>query len=78
MIGAGSAVGTGVEYVAPTNEMEKTIANAWKEVLKLDKVGVHDNFFDIGGDSLKAIRLNSRLNDALDKNLSIVNNTGST
>lgn len=68
----GSTLGTGIEFVAPGNELEKIIADAWKYVLKKDKVGIHDNFFDIGGDSLKAIRLNSRLNDLLNKKVSIV------
>jgi aryl carrier-like protein len=68
----GSTLGTGIEYVEPGNELEKMIAQAWKDVLKKDKVGIHDNFFDIGGDSLKAIRLNSRLNELLNKKLSIV------
>ena len=53
-------------YVAPGNEMEESLASIWKEVLELDKVGVHDNFFRIGGDSIMAIRLISKINKKFD------------
>ena len=39
------------------------IAEIWAEVLKLDKVGVHDNFFDLGGHSLLATQVISRIRD---------------
>ncbi|MCU4840764.1 amino acid adenylation domain-containing protein [Bacillus cereus] len=45
------------EYVAPSNKAEKQIANAWAEVLGISKVGVHDDFFTIGGHSLKVLRV---------------------
>lgn len=48
-------------YVEPTTETEKMLANVWKEILGVEKVGVHDNFFILGGDSLKAIQLVSVL-----------------
>jgi surfactin family lipopeptide synthetase A len=60
----GQAVGTGKEQVEPSGEMENIAAAAWKEVLKIDKVGIYDNFFDLGGDSVKVIKLNNRLNNA--------------
>lgn len=44
-------------YVAPRNELEQKIAAAWQEVLGLDRVGVDDNFFDLGGDSVQAIQI---------------------
>lgn len=50
-----------VEYVAPATEQEKNLVHAIETVLAVDKVGVMDNFFDIGGDSLKAIELISKL-----------------
>lgn len=40
-------------YVAPRNEIEKVIADAWKEVLGLEQVSIYDDFFEIGGHSLK-------------------------
>ena len=46
-----------VEYAAPATELEKTVAYAWSEVLGITEVGINDNFFDIGGNSLKVIEL---------------------
>jgi polyketide synthase PksJ len=59
-------------YTAPKNEVEKTIANAWKEVLGLDRVGIDDNFFDIGGHSLHIIRVNTRLQKVFEKSIPVV------
>ncbi|MCP5046758.1 MAG: hypothetical protein GY940_06275, partial [bacterium] len=39
----------GSGFVEPVDEMEQLIARTWKEVLKIDRVGIHDHFFDIGG-----------------------------
>ena len=55
------AIDTSVEYVVPTTEQEKILASAVEATLRVDKVGIMDNFFDIGGDSLKAIELTSKL-----------------
>jgi fengycin family lipopeptide synthetase B len=52
------------EYQAPRSEREKVLANIWAQVLKLDKVGVRDNFFDLGGDSILSIQVVSRANQA--------------
>ncbi|MBN6039792.1 non-ribosomal peptide synthase/polyketide synthase [Amycolatopsis sp. 195334CR] len=49
------------EYVPPRTELEASIAEVWAEVLKIDRIGVHDNFFEIGGDSLLSIQVVSRL-----------------
>jgi amino acid adenylation domain-containing protein len=51
----------GADYVPPRTEMEKTIARIWREVLEVEKVGIHDNFFDLGGHSLLAMRVVFRL-----------------
>ncbi len=48
-------------YVAPTNELEKQIAEIWQELLGITQVGIYDNFYDLGGDSLIATQLVSRL-----------------
>lgn len=48
-------------HVAPGTELEKAIAGVWCEVLHLDRVGVHDNFFALGGDSIESLRIISRL-----------------
>ncbi|WP_443096573.1 SDR family NAD(P)-dependent oxidoreductase [Pyxidicoccus fallax] len=47
-------------YVAPRNEIEQRIAEAWQSVLGIDKVGVNDNFFELGGDSVQAIQIIAR------------------
>ena len=45
------------QYVAPRNEAEQILANIWADTLDLEKVGIDDNFFSIGGDSLSAIKI---------------------
>lgn len=44
-------------YVPPRNKVEEILANIWQEVLNIPRIGVGDNFFDLGGDSLTIIRL---------------------
>ena len=48
-------------YVAPRTRDEEELAQIWAEVLSLDHVGIHDNFFDLGGHSLAATRVISRV-----------------
>jgi acyl carrier protein len=52
---------TGVEYVAPRNETEMKLAQIWEEILGREKIGVKDDFFDLGGQSLKATRVIMRV-----------------
>ncbi|MBE6052212.1 MAG: amino acid adenylation domain-containing protein [Clostridium sp.] len=51
------------KFVEPRNENEKIIANEWRKVLEIDQIGIYDNFFNLGGDSLKAIQVASLLSD---------------
>jgi acyl carrier protein len=51
-------------YVAPQSETEQMIAKIWQEVLGLDEVGRHDNFFDLGGDSISALRVMSQISQS--------------
>ena len=44
-------------YVAPRNHVEETLAAIWAEVLRLERVGITDNFFDLGGDSILCLQL---------------------
>jgi enterobactin synthetase component F len=46
-----------VAYVAPRTPLEELLARIWSEHLEVEQVGVHDNFFDLGGDSLMMVRL---------------------
>src|SRR5215813_6186914 len=48
-------------FVAPRNDTEKELAGIWARLLKIDEVGVHDNFFDLGGHSLLATQVVSRM-----------------
>lgn len=45
------------EYVAPRNDVERTLVSFWEELLGVNQVGVQDSFFDLGGHSLIAVRL---------------------
>jgi SAM-dependent methyltransferase len=59
------------EYVAPRTEVERALAALWQELLLVEKVGMRDNFFDLGGDSLLIVRLQSKVREAFGKELSI-------
>ncbi|PPK38203.1 non-ribosomal peptide synthetase [Pseudomonas laurylsulfatiphila] len=48
------------DYLAPTNELEVTLAQIWCEVLNVEQVGLNDNFFELGGDSILSIQVVSR------------------
>jgi acyl carrier protein len=50
-----------VSFVEPSTATEKKIAEIWAQLLKVDLIGIRDNFFDLGGHSLLATRLISRL-----------------
>lgn len=53
------------EFVAPRTPMEAEVARIWADALGCRQISIYDNFFALGGDSLKAIRVMSRLNDSL-------------
>jgi len=50
-------------FVAPRTPIEEMIAGIWSQVLKLEKVGIHDNFFSLGGHSLLATQVAHRVRD---------------
>lgn len=52
------------EYIAPRNEIEQQISDIWAQVLNVEKIGILDNFFDLGGYSLLAIQVIARLRKA--------------
>ena len=58
-------------YVAPTNEMEEHICTIWKNLLGIEAIGIHDNFFDLGGHSLLGTQLITRLRDTFHVDLSL-------
>ncbi len=59
------------QIVAPTTPEERVLAGIWAAVLGVEQVGVEDAFFEIGGDSLLAVQLISRVRDALRVELSL-------
>jgi thioester reductase-like protein len=52
-----------VGYLAPRTDRERQLAEIWRDVLGLDRVGVHDDFFTLGGDSLAAVRMAARVRE---------------
>jgi aryl carrier-like protein len=50
-----------VAYVAPRNATEQALCDVWQEVLRRERVGIGENFFSVGGDSILSIRIVSRL-----------------
>ncbi|MFI6685879.1 amino acid adenylation domain-containing protein [Streptomyces sp. NPDC050485] len=63
-------VATGTAYEPPATVTEEALADIWQELLGVERVGVHDNFFEAGGDSLLAVRLASRINAAFGTDIS--------
>lgn len=59
------------EYKAPETEMQVKISDIWHSLIDIEKIGIYDNFFMIGGDSIRAIRLVSKLNKVFGVNIKI-------
>ncbi len=59
-------------YVIPQTEIEQKIADVWKPILQVEKVGIDDNFFEVGGNSLLMMQVQNRLQHHLEQPLSIV------
>jgi amino acid adenylation domain-containing protein len=68
----GERVGEELPYVAPSSELEITIAMIWQEVLGCGSISVHRNFFDIGGHSLNLIRVQRRLGEELGRKIPLL------
>jgi acyl transferase domain-containing protein/acyl carrier protein len=60
-----------IPFVPPRNLLEKELANYWCKNLGFQNIGINDDYFELGGDSLKAIILLSHLKQRLEKNISI-------
>jgi acyl carrier protein len=59
-------------YVPPQTELEVSIASIWQEVLQIEKVGIHDGFFDLGGHSLLMAQAHNLLRDVLGIDISMI------
>jgi acyl carrier protein len=60
------------EFVQPRTEIERTVAVIWQEVLRVEKVGMNDNFFDLGGHSLLMVQVHIRLIEAFPQEIALV------
>ena len=54
------------DYIAPRNKTEENIARVWQDIFGLETIGVKDDFFELGGDSLKAMTVSSKIHKALE------------
>jgi acyl carrier protein len=59
-------------FVAPETELEQTIAGIWGKVLEVETLGVHDSFFDLGGNSIHIIQVHSELRQVLNLELPVI------
>jgi aryl carrier-like protein len=59
-------------FVPPRNEMERQLAQIIQEVIEVERVGVHDNFFDLGANSLQLVQVHTRLREFLGKDIQVV------
>jgi amino acid adenylation domain-containing protein len=60
-----------VAYAAPRSSIEEKLVELWEEILDVRPIGIHDNFFDLGGHSLAGASLISRLNRAFGLDLAV-------
>jgi acyl carrier protein len=58
-------------YVAPQTETEKKIAAIWQNLLGIEQVGINDDFFELGGDSLNVVQVNNELKKAFNKDIPV-------
>ncbi|WP_449757803.1 phosphopantetheine-binding protein [Flavobacterium frigoritolerans] len=59
------------DYVAPTTEIETAVCEIWMSLLELDRVGITDDFFKIGGNSILAIQASHRMSKVLGSNVKV-------
>ena len=52
--------------------MEKEVAGAWRDVLRMEAIGIHDNFFEIGGNSINILKVQGRLKKSLERDIPVV------
>ncbi|QLE40494.1 SDR family NAD(P)-dependent oxidoreductase [Nostoc sp. C052] len=59
------------DYIAPRNETEQKLVDIWQHIIGIELIGIYDNFFEVGGDSLIGIQLITNLNKAFNANISV-------
>ena len=60
------------EFVAPESDLERRLAQAWRETLGIDQVGIYDNFFDLGGNSVHVVQVHARLSQTLPQDVELI------
>lgn len=65
-------ISLGTTYIAPGTNLEKMIAEIWKQVLGVNQVGIYDHFFELGGNSLNIIQVNERLKNDLNIDITVM------
>ena len=60
------------DYAVPQSGLQQTIAGIWQEVLNVERVGIHDNFFDLGGHSLLLTQAHARLKTVLNREFPVL------
>ena len=68
----GMEMDSGIEYVAPQNETEEKLVAIWEEVLERKPIGTQDNFFDLGGTSIKIVKMVGMVNATFEKKIAVV------
>ena len=61
-----------IDFVAASTPLERMVAEIWREVLGVEQVGVHDNFFDLGGRSLLVVQVHGKLKRTLEQEFPLV------
>ncbi|MCP4151422.1 MAG: non-ribosomal peptide synthetase, partial [bacterium] len=64
--------GSSIEYLPPESDTEKIITDIWKDVLHTEKIGVNDNFFDIGGNSFLLLNTTNKIKETLKTEINYV------
>lgn len=62
----------GIEYVSPDSDIEQSVTKIWREILSIDKIGIEDNFFDLGGNSLLMVKLQQKLDEQMHLSIPII------
>jgi amino acid adenylation domain-containing protein len=68
----GSRPELAASYLAPRTEAERVVAEVWQRLLEVEQVGIHDNFFDLGGHSLLLVRAHAALRETFGRDLPLV------
>ncbi|HYH46396.1 MAG TPA: MupA/Atu3671 family FMN-dependent luciferase-like monooxygenase, partial [Thermoanaerobaculia bacterium] len=59
-------------YVAPQDDLQRAVAEVWRELLRVDEIGIHDNFFEVGGNSLLLVEAHGKLRRAVGRDVTLV------